>query len=80
MSDNELCYPTSKSIGNEKDTLKYFMVLYIIPRGHVFKAVLESWIVIPQQHNINDINIYHNNFLRRWEMDEIEENGLKWMK
>ena len=31
MSDHELCYSTSKPIGDEEDTLKSFMAFNITP-------------------------------------------------
>ena len=67
---------TSKSITDKKYILKSLITFDIAPVGHVFKLVVKSWIVIPQQRDINDIKTYHNNFLRRWEMDEIVENEI----
>ena len=42
LSDRELCYSTSKLIGNEEDTLKSFIIFDITPRGPVYRVVVES--------------------------------------
>ena len=42
LSDRELCHSTSKSIGDEENTLKSFMEFDITPRGPVFKVVVGS--------------------------------------
>ena len=42
FSDCELCYSTSKPIGDEKDTLKSFMAFEITLRGPVFKVIVGS--------------------------------------
>ena len=46
LSDHELCYSTSKSIGDEEDTLKSFMGFDITPRVPVFRVVVKSQIVV----------------------------------
>ena len=38
-----------KPIGNEEDILKSFMMFDITPRGPIFKVVVGSQIVVPQQ-------------------------------
>jgi len=50
LSNHELCHSTSKSIADEKDTLKSFMEFDIMPRMPIFRMVLGSQIVVPQ-HN-----------------------------
>jgi len=47
LSDHELCHSTSKSIGDEEDTLKSFMTFNITLRGPIFKVVVRSQIVVP---------------------------------
>ena len=42
LSNCELCHSISKSIGDEKDTLKSFMTFDITPRGLVFRVVVGS--------------------------------------
>ena len=48
LSDCELCHFTSKPIDDE-DTLKSFMALDITPCRPVFRIVVGSQIVVPQQ-------------------------------
>ena len=49
MSNRELCHSTSKPISDEEDTLKSFMAFDIKPHGLVFRVVVGSEIVVPQQ-------------------------------
>ena len=61
MSDRELCYSTSKAIGDEEDTLKSFMTFDITPCEPVFKVVVGSQIVVlptipPSQWHFRDSN------------------------
>ena len=49
LSDRKLCHSTSKSIGDEDDTLKSFMVFNITPRESVFRVIVGSQIVVSQQ-------------------------------
>ena len=49
MSDRELCHSTSKPIGDKEDTLKSFMSFDIAPHGPIFRVVVVSQIVVPQQ-------------------------------
>ena len=46
LSDRKLCHSTSKSIGDEDDTLKSFMVFNITPRESVFRVIVGSQIMI----------------------------------
>ena len=46
LLDHELCYCTSKLIGNEEDILKSFMAFDITPRGSIFRVVVGSQIVV----------------------------------
>ena len=63
MSDRELCYSTSKAIGDEEDTLKSFMAFDITPCEPVFKVVVGSQIVVlptipPSQWHFRDLNLW----------------------
>ena len=49
VSDYELCHSTSKPISDEEGRLKSFMAFDITPRGPIFRVVVGSQIVIPQQ-------------------------------
>ena len=49
MSNHELCYSTSKPIGDEEDTLKSFMAFDITLRESIFRVVVGSQIVVSQQ-------------------------------
>jgi len=46
MSNRELCHSTSKSIGDEENTLKSFMAFDITPHGPIFRVVIGSQIVV----------------------------------
>ena len=63
MSDRELCYSTSKAIGDEEDTLKSFMTFDITPCEPVFKVVVGSQIVVlltipPSQWHFRNLNLW----------------------
>lgn len=47
---------TSKLIGNEKNTLKYFITFNIIPCEPLFRIIIESQIAV-SQHNLFSIQI-----------------------
>ena len=47
LSDRELCYSTSKPIGDEEDILRSFMTFDITPCVPVFRVVVGSQIVVP---------------------------------
>ena len=47
FSDHELCHSTSKPIGDEEDTLKFFMTFDFTPCEPIFKVVVGSQIVVP---------------------------------
>ena len=49
LSNRELCHSTSKPIDDEEDTFKSFMKFDITPRGSVFRMIVGSRIVVPQQ-------------------------------
>ena len=49
LLDYELCHFTSKLIGDEEDTLKFFIVFDITSHGPIFKVVVGSQIVVSQQ-------------------------------
>ena len=57
MLDRELCHSTLKPIGDEEDTLKFFMVFDITTCEPVFRVVVGSQIVVLQQ------SIPHNDIL-----------------
>ena len=50
LSNYELCHSTSKPISNKEDTLKSFIDFDITSCGPVFRVVVGSQIVIPQQY------------------------------
>ena len=47
MLDRELYHSTSKPIGDEEDTLKYFTTFDIMPHKPIFRVVVRSQIVVP---------------------------------
>ena len=49
LLDHELCHCTSKPTGNENDTLKSFMAFDNTSCEPVFRVVVGSRIVVPQQ-------------------------------
>ena len=49
LSNRELYHSTSKPINDEEDTLKSFMKFDIMPWGPVFRMIVGSRIVVPQQ-------------------------------
>ena len=49
VSDCKLCHSISKSIGDEEDTLKSFMIFDITLREPVFKVIVNDQFVVPQQ-------------------------------
>ena len=55
LSDRELCYSTSKSIGNKEDILKSFMTFDITLLGSVFKFLTHS--KTKQRSKINKIHL-----------------------
>ena len=55
LSNRELYHSTSKPIGDEEETLKSFIAFDIIPRGSIFRVVVGSQIMVPQQ------SLPHNN-------------------
>ena len=63
LSDRELCHSTSKPIDDEEDTLKSFMTFDITPHGPVFRMIVGSRIVVPQQslpHNDTLVTRIHD--------------------
>ena len=63
MPDCELCHFTSKPIGDEEDTLKSFMAFNITLHEPVFRVVVWSQIVVPQQslsHNDTPVTQTHD--------------------
>ena len=63
MSNRELCHSTSNPISDEEDTLKSFMAFDIKPHGLVFRVVVGSEIVVPQQsfsHNDTPVTLTHD--------------------
>ena len=63
MPDCELCHFTSKPIGDEEDTLKSFMTFNITLHEPVFRVVVWSQIVVPQQslsHNDTPVTQTHD--------------------
>ena len=50
LLDYELCHSTSKPISDKEDTLKSFIDFDITSCGPVFRVVVGSQIVIPQQY------------------------------
>ena len=61
LSDRELCYSTSKPIGDKEDIFKSFINFDITLRGPVFIVVVESQIVVlltisPSQWHSHDSN------------------------
>ena len=50
LSNCELCHSTSKPISDKEDTLKSFIDFDITSCGPVFRVVVGSQIVIPQQY------------------------------
>ena len=60
LSDYELCHSTSKPISNKEDTLKSFIDFDITSCGPVFRVVVGSQIVIPQQYLSEEKkNLFH---------------------
>ena len=60
LSDYELCHFTSKPISNKEDTLKSFIDFDITSCGPVFRVVVGSQIVIPQQYLSEEKkNLFH---------------------
>lgn len=49
LSNYELCHSISKLIGNEKDSLKYFIAFNIVPHEPIFHAIEGSQIVVSKQ-------------------------------
>ena len=49
LSNRELYHSTSKPIGDEEETLKSFIAFDIIPHGSIFRVVVGSQIMVPQQ-------------------------------
>ena len=63
LSNRELCHSTSKPIDDEEDTFKSFMKFDITPRGSVFRMIVGSRIVVPQQslpHNDTPVTQIHD--------------------
>ena len=61
--DRELCHFISKPFGDEEDTLKSFMVFDITPCGPIFRVVVGSQIMVPQQslsHNDTPVTQTHD--------------------
>ena len=46
LLDYELCHSTFKPIGDEEDTLKFFMAFDITPHGPVFRMIVGSQILV----------------------------------
>ena len=46
LLDHELCHSTSKPIGNEKNTIKSFIVFDITSYGYIFRVVVGSQTVV----------------------------------
>ena len=62
LSDRELCHSISKPIGDEEDTLKFFMAFDITPRGLVFRVVVVSQIVVSQQFPITFLDFLSQSY------------------
>ena len=61
--DRDMCHSSPKLIGDEEDTLKFFIAFDIMPRGPIFRVVVESQIVVSQQslpHNDTPVTRTHD--------------------